>query len=219
MGKPLDLIGQKFGRLTVVERTENESAGQSRWLCYCDCGNCTVVRGTKLVQGRTKSCGCLGKEVAMSNLEKGRLHTDGRTKTKLYRIWCDMRRRCGNPKDNAYSDYGGRGIIVCPEWNASFDAFRNWALSNGYAEHLTIDRIDNSNGYCPENCRWVDMQTQSRNKRNNVFLVYDGNGMILSDWAKQLKIPANTLYDRLKRGWSVERTLATPVQKKQSKQR
>jgi len=120
-----------------------------------------------------------------------------------------MRQRCNNPGHKQYVDYGGRGIRICDEW-ADFESFYQWALSNGYDESLSIDRIDNNKGYCPDNCRWVDGFTQANNKRNNRIITFKGETKPLGQWAVAVGIDANLLRTRLYKGWSVERALSTP---------
>ena len=149
-----DLVGKRFGRLTVLEY-----AGNERWKCVCDCGGTALVRTNNLTLGNARSCGCYQKDVAS---RVSRKHGD--SSTPLYKVWCSMRQRCCNPNSKAYRDYGGRGISVCDEW-AGFEPFKEWAMSAGYRQGLTIDRIDNDGNYCPENCRWVGMSVQNANKR------------------------------------------------------
>lgn len=160
MAKAIDLTGQKFGRLTVLERTENKGI-QVCWKCQCDCENITTTTSYHLRHGHTQSCGCLQKERTVKAHK-----THGKLQTRLHGIWTGMKARCFNPNRKMYQYYGGRGIKVCDEWKDSFQAFYDWAMSNGYEDHLTIDRIDNDGNYCPENCRWVSVQTQNCNKRS-----------------------------------------------------
>lgn len=133
---------------------------------------------------------------------------------RLYRIWANMRTRCNNPNFARYADYGGRGIKVCEEWG-TFEPFREWAVSNGYKENLTLDRIDNDGGYCSENCRWVTQREQCNNKRNNHTLTYNGETLTISEWAQRLNMNYFSLHDRItKLGWSAEKALTTPIKEK-----
>ena len=151
-----DLTGKTFGRLSVLRRlSEDEGAkrGCPKWLCQCECGKITHTASTKLVSGLTKSCGCLGLE----NATKAKIkHGDARfnNHTRLYRIWAAMHRRCNNPNVAAWKYYGGKGVKVCKTWK-NYALFKKWALSNGYENTLTIDRINPSKDYTPKNCRWV----------------------------------------------------------------
>lgn len=164
MGRLIDLTGQRFGRLTVVSRAENDKNKNPRWLCRCDCGHQTIVLGHLLRNGNTQSCGCLSHEQHSALMkEMNKVHEW--TGTRLYRIWGAMKSRCYNPKQRNYKHYGGRGITICDEWLYDFVAFRDWALANGYCEDLTIDRIDNDKGYSPDNCRWTTMKEQRLNQR------------------------------------------------------
>ena len=133
--------------------------------------------------------------------------------TRLYDIWANMIGRCKNPNNKDYPNYGGRGIFVCEEWKKS-DAFLEWSKENGYTDELTLDRIDTNKGYSPSNCRWITNAAQQRNKRNNRIISYNGESHCVAEWAEITGINVRTLDSRLRLGWSVERVLTRPVQKK-----
>lgn len=155
MPKLIDLTGQRFGKLVVLEHV-----GRGRWKCRCDCGNECVKHSVCLRDGRSDNCGCMtGKKISENDTKHGGCGT------KLYEVWKSMRRRCSSPKSQDYPEYGGRGITVCNEWQ-DFAAFRDWALMNGYREGLSIDRVDPDDGYNPSNCRWTNVGTQVWNRRN-----------------------------------------------------
>ena len=208
----IDMTNKQFGRLLVIEQSDYVKHGRPRWLCRCDCGNEVVVDGTPLRRGDVVSCGCARKERAIA-MAKGHI-THGGSKTRLYRIWHRMKCRCYKINAPDYARYGGRGITVCDEWLKDFESFRSWALSNGYNENLTIDRINVNGNYCPSNCRWADAITQHNNTRSNHFLTFRGETLTISQWSARYGINKNTLWSRIgKYGWSVERALTEEVKK------
>lgn len=200
MRKMRNLTGEKFGRLlcmaTLDERTRN---GHVQWKCKCDCGKETTVTVGNLSTGNTKSCGCI---------ENGK-KTHGQSSTNLYKVWSSMKHRCSNPNDKSYAIYGGKGISVCDDW-LSFQRFNNWAQESGYEAGLTLERANNNKNYCPENCTWIPKGKQSENTSRCKVITYGGRTMILMHWSKHLNVPYSLLQSRLKRGWSVEKTLTTP---------
>lgn len=131
--------------------------------------------------------------------------------TRLHNIWLTMKQRCSKPNCSTYHKYGAKGIRVCEEWDNSFEAFRDWSLENGYADSLTIDRIDSHGDYSPDNCRWVTQKTQQNNRSNNVHLTYKGETHSLIEWEKITGLKWRILYDRHYRGWDVNRIFEQPV--------
>lgn len=198
-----NIIGKKFNRLTVLEETETKHK-ERYYLCKCECGNTTIVRGSHLTSGATKSCGCLVKEKLTNK-------THGMSNTRIYKIYKGMLQRCFCKTAKAYPNYGGRGIIVCDEWKKDFMNFYNWAIANGYTDELTIDRINVNGNYCPKNCRWITKAEQSRNTRSNHFLTFNGKTQTICEWSREMNIDHRKICKRINTyGWSVERTLTTP---------
>lgn len=199
------LVGQRFGRLTVVSKADAIGTSSMRWNCVCDCGNKTVVYGHYLKSGHTRSCGCLANE---SIAERSTTH--GHANSRLYRIWHGMKARCYRESEPGYSRYGGRGIKICEEWLSDFQKFYDWAMSHGYSDDLSIDRIDNNGNYCPENCRWVSMEVQNNNRSSNRTITANGETHTVAEWSKITGINETTLAGRLDKGWSEEKTINTP---------
>lgn len=185
-GSHIDLKGQKFGRLTVIKFMGTRGRRRTYWQCICDCGNKCYIDTSHLRSGHSKSCGCINKE-KIGNLRK----KTGLSSTKLYYKYRNMINRCYYEKSDMYSLYGGRGIKVCDEWlskNNGFENFSKWALSNGYSENLSLDRIDNNKGYSPKNCRWVDIYAQANNKRNIRYLQINGEIDTVGNFARKLHL-------------------------------
>lgn len=188
--KPVNLTGQRFGRLYVLGLDHKNAKSGSYWLCECDCGGTALFRTQELLSGRTTSCGCLDGRT---------IHMGSKSYDSLYNIWCGMRQRCGNTSSPVYHRYGGRGIFVCDEWH-EFENFRDWAFDNGYQPGLTIDRIDNDDGYYPENCRWVGYVEQANNRRSSHYVTYNGATHTVAEWARLLNINYTNLLRHINNG-------------------
>ena len=204
-----NLAGQRFGRLRVTAfegriARPGDSQHRSYWRCRCECGKDVVVSGPSLTRGLTRSCGCFRNEVTNARNRAAAKH--GGSKTALFQVWGTMIGRCENPGATGYKLYGGRGIRVCARWRKDFAAFRDDMGPRPTPQH-TLDRIDNDGNYTPSNCRWATWATQTRNRRSTVLLSFAGKTQCVTDWAKELGVPRMRLYDRLRNGWSVERTL------------
>ena len=183
MPKLIDLTGQTFGRLTVIERIPNKWTGGTRWLCQCKCGNTKDILARSLVSKKTTSCGCA-------------YQTHGQSYTRLYRNWARMKYRCENPDDEEYHNYGGRGIKVCDEWH-DFMVFYKWAIDNGYREGLEIDRKNNNGNYEPSNCRWTTRKVQANNMRRNIKIQHpDGRTLTRAQLSEETGIAYHVLKDR-----------------------
>jgi hypothetical protein len=203
MGRYVDLTGQRFGKLTVIERAVYKKE-RTYWRCLCDCGKIVKVDGSALRRGHSKSCGC-------ARAHKGMHIKHGLRNTRLYKIWAGIKQRCLNQKAPDFKHYGGRGITICEEWRDDFKPFYNWATANGYTDKLSIDRIDVNGNYCPDNCRWVTQKEQGNNTRTNRRITYQGQTHTLQEWATITGLSSSTINQRLKRGWTVEQTLKAPT--------
>lgn len=194
------LAGQKFGMLTTISKCGKNNYGHTKWLCLCSCGQISVVLDCSLKSGNTKSCGCFARNNAATHG-----HTCSNKESRIYRTWRSMIGRCTNPSNSKYPIYGGRGINVCKQWTK----FSNFLVDMGEppTNKHSIDRIDNNSDYCKENCRWATSKQQNRNKRNNLFVTYNGKTQLVIDWAKECGIKYTTLLWRLNNGWSIERAL------------
>lgn len=203
--------GAKYNMLTVIKQVDDyiENCGKHRaqFLCKCDCGNTVICTASNLIS-KTKSkysCGC----VKRFNLREK--NPNAKSKQRLYHIWIGMKSRCHNPNDTAFHNYGAKNIEVCKEWRHNYEAFHNWSLENGYNDTLTIDRINNAEGYTPNNCRWVTFKEQANNTSKNHLLTFKGKTQTLTQWAEELNLTTSAIIARLNRGWTIENTLTTPL--------
>ena len=213
-----DLVGEKFGRLTVVSRADDITSSNGKqvrmWNCVCDCGGHKTAREVCLLYGKTMSCGCLYKETR----RKHRAVKHGMARTRLYSEWNRMIQRCTNPRVDSYARYGGRGISVCQEWSEGFDSFYQWAILNNYTDDKTLDRIDYNGNYTPENCRWATFKQQANNKSSNKYITLNDTTKTLMEWCEDLNMPYQTVWRRLYRlGWSPEKALLTSVKRHSDK--
>lgn len=217
--KGVDLTGQRYGRLIVIKESaprirKDRKSVKRVWECKCDCGNTTYVIHESLVSGTTKSCGCLQKEGCPKNPD-----AITRKHARLYKIWRGIKERCTKPNDQHHKNYYDRGIKVCPEW-MQFKPFMEWALSHGYEDNLTIDRIDVNGNYEPDNCRWATNKQQQNNKRNNVKYNYYGEQLTLSEIADRCNIKYGTLEARILRyNYTLEEAISKPVRRGGRKKR
>jgi hypothetical protein len=196
MPKGLNLIGQKFGRLTVTEFAYSKI--NRYWKCVCDCGNTVIVNGQSLRSGKTRSCGCISNKYG--NLRVAHFHE--------YGIWSTMLRRCQKPVGKArFGKNWYDGIIVCERWHS----FENFLEDMGPrpGSNYSIDRIDPTGNYEPGNCRWATRSEQARNKRNNRLITYNGRTQCLKDWSDELSIPQSTILKRLGKGYSIDKVLSS----------
>ena len=205
--KAINLVGQTFGRLTVIERAESLK-GHTRWLCKCSCGKECVVHTISLKTGNTTSYGCFKTENAK------KLYSTVRQNDKhLYAVWYGIKQRCFYKNHRSYHNYGGRGIKMCAEWANDYETFYRWAINAGYKRGLEIDRIDNDGDYCETNCRFVARDIQANNKRNVRLWTINGVSKSLAEWCKEYDIDYYLVRQRvLKLKWDIEKALSTPKQ-------
>lgn len=209
--------GFRYGNLVVLKEKEIIRRARNTYgypiniwgvLCKCDCGNEKFVAPNNLLSGATISCGCYHKKIT-GLINK----SHGLSRDRLYRTWCDMKKRCSNPNVWNYKNYGGRGIKVCDEWINSFECFRDWAYKNGYDEKLTIDRKDNNGNYEPGNCKWSTHKEQVANSRRVKLYTAFGETKHLAEWKRDSRtvVSSVTVQRRLKLGYSIELALTEPA--------
>jgi hypothetical protein len=189
-----------FGNLKVVKIVGKKNRN-TLWLCRCECGKYVECYQYNLERGTSTSCGCLRSYYA-----KKTRSCHGESTGKFYKKWSSIKSRCYNKNTPSYKNYGGRGIKMCDEW-LDFWSFREWAYLNGYSEGLTLERIDVNGNYEPSNCKWIPMEEQANNKRNNSFIEYGGKKQTLSQWSKELGVGKEVLSYRYRAGWTPEECL------------
>lgn len=198
--KGLDLTNIRFGRLVAI--SEDQSKSRSAYLCVCDCGNKKAVMRQSLVNGATKSCGCIKKKYN---------HPEGYD-PKTYRLWHSIIRRCYNKKTNGYQHYKNKGVTVCDRWQG-VDGFVNFMedMKDRPTESHTIDRIDNNGIYEPKNCRWTTIDVQANNRSNNVPVTIGNKTLNIAQWARVYGINSQTIHERRKRGWDDIKAITKPI--------
>lgn len=184
----INIDGKRYNKYVVVETHYTKKSNRWKFKCICDCGKEFYPDLASVLRGNCKSCGC--------DRYTHKTMLNGKT-TRLYRIWSNMKARCENPKRKDFYRYGGRGIKICKEWSKNFDSFKVWSEKNGYKEDLTIDRIDNKLGYCPENCRWATTKQQAMNRKTTRNITYKGKTMPLVFWAKKFGLTGTGLAYRI----------------------
>lgn len=189
------VIGRRFERLTIIQALGKRAPGpRNWWRCQCDCGNFTEIPSNQF--GRTRSCGCLSREVTSA---RSKSHGQSHANNKAYKVWVQMRRRCREKEG-----YADRGIKVCARWQD----FENFLADMGQpSPGMTIERENNDGDYEPGNCVWADGVAQSNNRRSSVFVTANGITKTAAQWARELKIEGQTVRWRLKQGWSPEKAL------------
>ena len=191
MRKSPDITGCQFGRLTALRKVN--TTGRAKWLCQCSCGQTTTVDLCALQSGATKSCGCLQRERASAVGLRNTRYV-GPDEQRIADVFEGMKKRCYNPHNHNYRNYGARGIRICDEWLHDKPAFVKWSLENGYHQGLSIDRIDNDGPYSPENCRWASLEQQHNNRRDNRLITVEGETLSIAEWSRKLQLDQFALY-------------------------
>ena len=204
-GRVTRLTGQRFSHLKVLGRSGN-SGKFAAWLCQCDCGTERVFGGDQLRKGKARICGINGHTWLAAHPNPPGITTEFKSE---HQSWTNMRARCADPKHKKYPAYGGRGITVCERWAD----FKNFMLDMGRKPEpkFTIEREDVNGNYEPKNCKWISRKDQGRNKRNSVFVTYEGRRILLLDLVEELGLSRNIVYQRLKLGWTLAQAIALPL--------
>lgn len=199
----IDMVGQKYGRLTVTDLVTSHDK-HTRWKAICECGNVKEYKGILLRQGKTKSCGCLQRELVAERMSQSK-KTHGLTYTDTWHSWRSMRNRCLTKSHKSYARY--KDVKICDRWLVSFEAFLEDMGERPAG--CTLDRIDNEGPYSPGNCRWATQKTQSRNRRGNAVLTLNGESCTIAEWAEKIGVRRSTISKRLNAyGKTVEECLS-----------
>lgn len=215
MGNLIDLTGERFGMLTVLGQGECRPVGKRRvmkpyWICQCDCGTIKEICGDNLRSGVSNSCGCQARKATIERSTKHGYSKRGSERSRIYKIWAKMKSRCECKSELSYRLYGGRGIKLCEEWH-DFLAFKDWSYRNGYAENLTIDRINVDGDYSPDNCRWVGWDVQANNTRRNIKVTLGCITHTLIEWCRELNLNYTTVNARRRKGMNIYEAMFTPL--------
>lgn len=219
MGRFVDLTGERYGKLTVIEyagrKRDNKGRTKSIWKCKCDCGNYTEcsIGDLRSRNKPTKSCGCLQKESWNSIITK-----HGKCKHRLYSVWQGMKSRCYRKKDPRYKTYGGRGITICDQWlgENGFENFYDWAIKNGWDDSKdrrsqSIDRKNNDLPYSPDNCKFSDSIEQAQHTTRSHYIEYNGEVHTISEWERITGLGTGCIEQRImKLGWNPEKAISIP---------
>lgn len=208
-----EMTGRRYGMLRVLgaspDRILPSGKKESMCLCECDCGKIKAIRVASLKNGNTKSCGCYRNKCSSERMHARATH--GLGGTKIYGVWKCMIDRCQNPNNKSYKNYGGKGVDVCSEWQ-DVNVFVEWALMSGYKDGLTLERVNNNQGYYPDNCIWADRYVQNNHTSRNHLLTYMGRTQTMAQWSRELGLSYSAIKTRINRyGWPTEVALATPV--------
>lgn len=201
------MVGNRYGRLVVLRRSGTDKWRQSIMECQCDCGSIAQIIQGSLKTGRSLSCGCLQREKLSE-----RNYKHGQSFTPEYRTWAGVKNRCTNPKSEHWDCYGGRGITMSQEWMDSFEVFLSDMGVKPFLK-AEIDRINNEFGYFAGNCRWTDKITNLGNKRNSVFITYNGETKNVSQWEKEKRVSPGLFKNRKRAGWSDTETIEGKTKK------
>lgn len=194
MSRMIDISNQRFGRLVAFQPSTALATNKSKkWICKCDCGTTKEIRSSDLRFGKVTSCGCRKDEKTSERFKK-----HGMSGTLIYDVWRSIKQRCYNPRNKDFPNYGGRGILMDPQWKEDFTTFHHWAVSNGYREGLTIERVDPNGNYEPSNCSWIENEEQANNRRNSIRYEYQGQSLTIRELSEKLNMNYNTLRDYLR---------------------